>query len=805
MVTAGRPRRPGSLAARLAVRPLDRKLLRDLWALKGQAFAISLVIGAGVAMFIMYLSTFHSLRLTQGTYYERYRFGQVFAGLTRAPLALRERIAGIPGVARADARVVVDVSLDVPDLTEPASGRLIGIDIPPQPTLNDLFLRRGRFPAPGRPDEVLVSEAFALARALAPGDRVGAVINGRRRELEIVGIALSPEYIYSIRPGELIPDDARFGIFWMHGRGLAAAFNMEGGFNNLSLTLLPGASEPDVIARLDRLIAPYGGLGSLPRALQTSHWYLDNELAQLQSVGLILPVIFLLVAAFLLNVVLTRIVSVQREQIAALKALGYTNRELAWHYIKLSLLIGAAGGAVGVVAGAWMGSGMTSIYNNFFRFPTLTYQLPSNVVAAGIAVSFAAATLGALNAVRRAASLPPAEAMRPEPPARFRRSVLERAGLARYLSAPVRMILRNVGRHPVRAATSVVGIAASVAMLILGTFFLDSIAVLMDVQFFVIQRQDLTVSFVWPASARALHELRRMPGVLHAEPMRAVPARLRAAQRSRIVSLQGLVAAPELHRVVDVNGGPVRLPADGLVLSLKLAEVLGADVGDLVTVEALDGQRQTRDVKVAGIVEEYMGTSAYMEIDAVRRLMREGASLSGAVLKVDQAEAAALYARLKATPMVGGVSLKRSAIESFEKTLAETFYVMIFFNLLFSSVIAFGVVYNAARVSLSERSRELASLRVLGFTRGEISFILLGELAVVVGLAIPLGLALGYAFAAALVAAFNTELYRFPLVISPRTYAYAATAVLVAAALSGLAVRSRLDHLDLVAVLKTRE
>ena len=231
--------------------PLDRKLLRDVWNLKGQALAISLVIGAGVAMFIMYLSTFHSLRLTQQTYYDRYRFADVFAGMTRAPLHLRERIAEIAGVARVDTRVVVDVTLDVPDLAEPASGRLIGIPIPRQPTLNDLFLRRGRFPAPGVADETVVSEAFAIKRSINPGDRIGAIVNGRRRELEIVGIALSPEYIYAIRPGELIPDDSRFGVFWLDNRGLAAAFDMEGGFNSLALTLQPGASEPDVIASLD--------------------------------------------------------------------------------------------------------------------------------------------------------------------------------------------------------------------------------------------------------------------------------------------------------------------------------------------------------------------------------------------------------------------------------------------------------------------------------------------------------------------------------------------------------------------------
>jgi putative ABC transport system permease protein len=787
------------------VRPLDRKLLRDLWSLKGQALAISLVIGAGVAMFIMYLSTFDSLRLTQATYYERYRFANVFAGLTRAPLYVRDRVAEIPGVARVDARVVVDVTLDVPGLVEPASARLIGVDIPRVPSLNDLFLRRGRYPNPGRSDEVVTSEAFAVARGLGPGDTVGAVINGRRRDLEIVGVALSPEYIYSIRPGELIPDDSRFGIFWMDGRSLAAAFDMEGGFNHLALTLLPGASEPDVLARLDRVLEIYGGLGSIPRELQTSHWYLDNELRQLQSVGLILPVVFLLIAAFLLNVVLTRIVSVQREQIAALKALGYTNGELSWHYGKLSLLIGAAGGVIGMSGGAWLGSAMTGIYNDFFRFPALQYHLPARVVVGGVLVSFAAAGLGALSAVRRVAALPPAEAMHPEPPANYRRSWFERVGLAPYLSAPVRMILRNVGRHPVRAATSISGIAAAVAMLILGTFFLGSINVLMDQQFFVIQRQDVTVNFVLPASAGALHAMGRLPGVIHAEPARSVPARLRSAHRSRIVSIQGLVSGAELNRVVDVTGSAMRLPPDGLVLSLKLAEVLGASVGDVLVVEVLDGRRRVQPVPVAGIVEEYMGTSAYMEIDAVRRLAGEGGTLSGAFLTVDAARTGELYAALKDVPAVAGVGLKRTAIESFDKTLAETFYVMIFFNLLFSSVIAGGVVYNSARVSLSERSRELASLRVLGFTRGEISFILLGELAVVTLAAIPIGMLAGYVFAGLLVAGFNTELYRFPLVVTARTFAFAASSVIAAAVLSGLAVRRRLDHLDLVAVLKTRE
>ncbi|MCP4664479.1 MAG: FtsX-like permease family protein [bacterium] len=787
------------------MRALHRKLLRDLWQIKGQGFAISLVIATGVAMFIAYLSTFQSLRLTQESYYDRCRFAEVFASLKRAPLRLRERIAAIPGVGRAETRVVVSVNLDLPGTEAPIVGRVISIPERRAAILNDLFLRRGRYIEPNRPDEVLVTEGFALARDLGPGDTVTAVVNGRRRELEIVGVALSPEYVYNIPPGEMMPDDGRFGLLWMGRKALATAFDMEGGFNDVALTLMPGASEPEVIARLDRLLEPYGGLGGIPRALQLSHWYLEAELTGLQGAAFIIPVIFLGVAAFLLNVVLLRIVAVQREQIAALKALGYTNLEIGWHYTGWSLAIALVGGVLGTAGGAWLGSAMTALYNDYYRFPVLTYRLAPGMVVAAALVCVAAAVLGAFAAVKRAVRLPPAEAMRPEPPASYRESWIERIGLKRLFSQPARMILRNLQRRPWRTAVAVVGIAFAVALPIVGTFLFDAIDVLLEVQFDLAQRHDLTVSFFEPASARAIHELGRLPGVVYSEPLRSAPARLRLGHRSRQTAITGLPAGARLHRIVDASYAPVALPPEGLVLSSKLAEILGAGRGDTLTVEVLEGTRPIRRVVVADLVDEYMGTAAYMEIGALRRMLREGRNLSGASLQVDAAQVDELYRRLKLIPAVAGVALKSAAIDSFNKTIAETLGILIFFNVLFSGIIAFGVVYNAARVSLSERSRELASLRVMGFTRAEISFILLGELATVTLLALPLGMILGYGLAALTATAYDTELYRFPLVVSSRTYAFAALTVVAAAVISGLVVRRKLDRLDLIAVLKTRE
>ena len=787
------------------MRALTKKLWRDLRHLRGQAVAIALVIAAGVAIYVVMESTLVSLDLTQRTYYERYRFADVFASAKRAPLSLSAEIAAIPGVAQIETRVVSDVLLDVPGLVEPAVGRLVGIPAPRRAMLCDVFLRQGRYIEAGRPDEVLLSETFAKLHGLVPGSVLPAILHGRRRNLRVVGLALSPEYVYNVRPGELMPDEKRFGIVWMERRALAAAYEMEGGFNDVVLRLARGASRPEVIARLDRLLEPWGGRGAIPRSLQTSHWYLENELAQLRSSGRVLPVVFLAVAAFLLNVVLTRIVALERGQIAALKALGYTDREVATHYLALALLIAALGGAIGVAFGAWLGRGMTQLYTEFYHFPILEYRLAVKVALQGTVIGLAAAGLGALGAVRGAARLPPAEALRPEPPARYRESLLERAGVKRLLSQPARMIVRNITRRPVRASLSILGIALGAAMLVVGTFSLDAMRRIVDVQFGLAQRYDAMVTFLEPASPRAFHEVERLPGVREVEAFRSVPVKLRFRHRSRQAAVLGLPAAPRLNRVLDSKTQPVTLPPQGLVLSRTVADILGADRGDVVVLEVLEGARPVLQVPVADVVDEYIGTNVYAEIGALRRLMREGETLSGAFLAVDRAAEPALYRRVKRSPRVAGVLLKRATVESFEKTIARNFTIITTVNMLFAAVIAFGVVYNTARISLSERSRELATLRVIGFRRAEISYILLGELAALVALAIPVGLLLGYVMSAAILELFQTELYRIPFVIAPRTFARAGFVTLLSAAISAAAVRRRLDRLDLVAVLKTRE
>ncbi len=783
----------------------DRMVIRDIWHLRGQLVATALVVMCGVASFVSMRCTYDSLRIAQAEYYQSYRFANVFAQLKRAPLSLARRIAEIEGVAGVRARVVMGVTLDVPGLDEPASGRLVAVPERRAPMINDVHLTRGRYVEPERPDEVIASKAFATANDLELGDTLGAVINGRWQKLTIVGIGLSPEYIYEAGGGTIFPDNRRFGVLWMGETALASAFNMEGAFNDVALTLSAGAREADVIARLDDMLTRYGGLGAYGRDEQLSHRFISDEIAQNRISSTYLPAIFLGVAAFLLNIVLSRLVALQRTEIGLLKAFGYSNFDVGMHYLKLAAITVLSGVVIGAAVGLYLGAQLTTVYQHYYRFPALPFAVTPEVIAIGVMVSLAAATAGALSAVRRAALLPPAVAMRPEPPPTYRETVLERSGLNRILPASGRMIGRHLLRRRWHSFMSTFGIACAAGILLVGGFLLASISHLMHMQFEEVQREDVLIVFNEPASASARLEVGRLPGVLYAEPFRSVPVRFRSAHRSKRAEIIGIEHGSRLRRLVDAEGRTVDLPPDGLVVSRKLAEVLSVNAGDTLQVEVLEGTRPVRSIQISRLVDELIGLGAYMEISALNRVMREGPSISGAYLAIDEQHAGDLYASLKNLPAVGGVAFREALLKSFQEILDRSVVTATLINIVFACIIAFGVVYNGARIALSERGNELASLRVLGFTRREVSTILLGEQAVLTLAAIPMGFSFGILLSWLLSLQLDTEFYRMPLVFTSSTFSLSLVVVLVAAAVSGALVARRLNELDLIAVLKTRE
>ncbi len=769
------------------------------------ALAIALVMTCGVATFVMSKSTLDALTGTLEEFYAEYRFAEVFATLKRAPEATTERLEAIEGVDVVDTRVVAAASLDIEDYREAVQALLISVPDEGAPQLNLLFMVEGRNVDPYRDDEVVVNDAFADAHGFVPGDRLGAVINGRRKQLTIVGVARSPEYIYQLAPGSLIPDFERFGILWMGRSPLATAFDMQGAFNDVTMTLVPGTRVDDVIDEVDLVLEAFGGIGAFEREDQQSHFYISQELAELEQMATIFPVIFLGVAAFLLNVVVNRLVQTQREQIAVLKAFGYSNVQIGSHYILLVSAIMLLGVVAGVALGIRFGFGLAELYMAFFRFPYLNYELNADVVVTALFVSAAAAFLGTIAAVRRAATLPPAEAMRPEPPASYRESIVERLGLGRFFSQPTRMIIRHLGRHPVKAVFAVVGISFACALLLMGQFFTGAMDYMMEIQFEMAQRDDLMVTFVEPTSRRAVYSLEETRGVLHGEVFRAAPVWLRNGNKEYRTLIQGVAPGGDLFRLLNTQLEVVDLPADGLLIPPHLGALLNVVPGDTLSVEVLEGRRPVRVVPVAGYMEQYLGLGAYMRIDALNRMLKEGDAISGVFLAVDGNEIDAVHEELKGMPRVAGVSSRTQAIDDFYENMGETMLVFAFFYVVFAAAISFAIIYNTARIALSERGRELASLRILGFKQSEVAYILLGELAVLTLLAIPVGFALGWALCIYIVESLQTEIIRFPFVMTARAYSISASVVIASAILTGFIVRRRLYRLNLISVLKTRE
>ena len=787
------------------LRALDRKLLRDLWGMKGQAIAIAFVVAGGAAVSLVAAGMLSSLDETRRAYYERYRFADVWAPVVRAPNALIAQIRDIEGVQAAETRVRAPALFDMPGMEEPATGEIFSLPESGEPSVNQIHLERGRLPRADRRNEAVVLETFATAHGLTIGDTVEATIYGGRETLTITGIALSPEHVYSIPPGQIVPDDRLFGVLWMSRNALAEMVNQDGAFNEAVVRLALGVDEDAVIAELDRILEPYGAAGAYGRDEQISNAFISSELDQLRTMGSVLPPIFLVVAAFLVNVVISRLIATERSEIGLMKAFGYTDGAVFAHYMKLVGLIALLGVALGIGLGTWMGRAMAGLYTEYYHFPFFLFQVNPRVFALVTAITALAVGGGAMFAVRRAARLNPATAMTPPPPPDYSKAAGARVTSWRVFDQQTRMIIRQIVRWPSRAAFTTIGVAVSGALLIGTMFFIDAMDVMMTTYFNVANRYDMQVAFVEARSPSAYYELLRAPGVLHAEPYRTVGVRLRHGQYEERASLRGVPLDASLARMIDARYEPVVPPPGGLVLSRDLAENLHVDAGGTLTIEVTEGRRPVFDIPVSAVATTYIGSGVQMRLEDLNALLREGPAISGASLTVDASREADLYKELKDAPAVAVVALQDLAERNFRQLMDQNIGLSVWIYTMFAGLIAVGVVYNSVRISFAERERELASLRVLGFSRAEVSYILLGEIAFLTLCALPIGAALGTGLAYYLAQQVSSDLFRLPFVIEPGTYGYAAAVVVIVTAVSGLSVRRRLDRMDLVAVLKSRD
>ena len=785
--------------------PLDRKLLRDLWRIKGQAVAIAAVIGVGVLMLVMMTGIVTSLDETRRAYYERYRLADIFASVTRAPDRLISDLSSIPGVSVAEGRVTGSAIIDLPGLDLPLRAAAVSLPDFGEPRLNDIYLVAGRRLDSDRSSEILLLEGFAKAHGLQPGDALSATMNGARRTFRIVGLAQSPEFLYTTAPGELAPDDSRFGVIWMSRTALAAAYDMDGAFNQALLSVGRGSERTAVFAAVDRMLDHHGGLGAYGLEDHESNRFVSEEISGLRAMSSGVPPIFLGVAAFLLYIVVSRMVQTEREQIGLMKAFGYTNVEVGAHYFKLVLAIAAGGALAGCLAGIAAGRALIEVYLEFFKFPFLVFQLDPGAFVVGFSVSVLTASTGGLIVLRGVFALSPATAMNAPAPSDYSRTGRIGQSLNRHLDQPSRMVLRRLTRQPGRMAGAMLGIAAGMALSVGMISILAGFDRTLALTFTVIDRSDVTVTFTEAMSEKAILELQRMPGVIEVEPVRIVPAVLRNGLKTYRGAISGLVTEPRLNRAVDKDIMTIPTRREGVILATALADILGIASGEMLTIEVREGRQPVLDIPVIGIAQSLLGSPVYMELGALNRALREPNRVSGAYLRVDSIHSQSVYRTLKDMPTVAGVSLKADARNAFQKLMDTGAGAMRYIMAAIAAIITFGVVYNAARIAYAERARDLASLRVIGFSKGEVAFVLLGELAIVTLVALPVGALLGYYLSFGIAAGFSSDLYQIPAVFTPRSYGAAALAVVAAAVTSGWLVKRDIDRTDLISALKTRE
>ena len=791
-------------------RVLLRKLGRDMLERTGALLALLVIVAIGVGIFVSMAAVYRDLEGARSRYYAAYQLADFSVDLKRAPMHVVAEVAALPNVRAARGRVHLGVRIDLPDVDQPISGTAISMPAQPVPVLNGIMSRKGTWFSDGQAKEAILDDAFASAHGLGPGSRIRVVLLDKQHDLLVVGTAVSPEFVYVIPPGGgMAPDPSRYGILYLPERFLQESGDLDGAYNEIT-GLVHDASRvalDNTLRLIEDRLDLYGVTNTTPVHEQASAKYLDNELIQLKVNVLILPALFLAVAALVLNVLMGRLVVQQRTVIGTLKALGYSSGAITRHFLAFGVAVGAMGGLAGVALGWWLQGVFVGMYREIFALPGIEAHPQLDILAGGVAISVVFAVLGTLKGVRSGARLTPAEAMRPPPPEKGGRVLPE---LVPWLWRPLpfrwKMILRAVFRNPFRSSVSVFASMISTALVAATLSGLDAFDYMMQYEFEQVSHQDITVAFRDPRGERALGEFASLPTVSEAEPQLVVVCDLSNGPHRKRVGLTGLPRGNRLYTPLDRAGRPVIVPDEGLVLTAKLAELLGVAQGGAVRLRPLIGRRQEVEAVVVGTVDSYLGLSGYADIAYLSRLLGEEWVANAALGTLFRgAPQMAFFRALRKRPTVIGVGERTRALTQIEDTFGEMMRKSIGITVLFAGLIAFGSVLNAALVSLNERRREVGTLRVLGYTPMQISEIFSGESLLVNTVGILLGVAGGVGLTHLLARAYNTELFRFPAVVVPRTLVTSALLVLIFVVAAQLIVHWMIRRLPWLEVMKIKE
>ncbi|MCH7727858.1 MAG: ABC transporter permease, partial [Planctomycetes bacterium] len=751
------------------MKTLDRKLCREVYRSKWLLLTIASIVAIGVMCFVAMQSAYRNLQQAQHRYYRQCRMADFWIDLKKVPLSELEAVRQIPGVIEAQPRIQFSAVVDLDGVSEPLNGLVLSLPDHHRSTINGVVLRKGDYFSGHRDNQVIVNDAFARKHNLRPGQWIHLLLNNRRQELFIVGTAISSEFTYLLGPGSIVPDPERFGVFYIKQTFAEDVFDFQGAANQIVGRVSPEIDEnmEEIFQHIEIRLEAYGVINTTPLQRQASNQFLSAEIEGLGAFATVVPTIFLIVAALVLNVLITRLARQQRVVVGTLKAMGYTNGQVFAHFLKFGLSVGIVGGILGSLLGYLTSTGMTVVYRRFFEFPELKSGFYWHIHAIGISVSLFCALAGSVSGARGVIRLRPAEAMRPEPPPRGGAILLERiTWLWSRLTSSWRMALRTIFRHRFRTGAGIFAAMMGAALLITGFMLTEAQSYFLEFQFQRVMRSDIDLAFKDERGRDALDEVRRLPGVERAEPVFDVGGTFVHGRFRRKGAVTGLIPNSTLTVPRSANSERIAIPQSGVVMSRELARILHVTPGDHVILQTVNGDRRPLRLLVRRIADSYMGLTVYADIHYLSHAVGESFAMNGAQLLTNgnAEDLRNLHHRLKQTPGIQSINSRQKMIENIYKALLESQYIFIGFLVGFAGAIFFGSIVNASIVNLAERQREVATFRALGYGSWRIGGIFLRESLLVNTVGTILGVPVGYGLMVLTARSYDNDLIRLPIV-----------------------------------------
>lgn len=784
---------------------LFRKLIRDIKEAKGQFISILIVVTIGVMFYSGINSTFRNLMNASTKYYSDYRFGDIWVDFYKAPESVMDRINALPYVKMSTGRIVMNAGINISD--ENATVRFITLPDVKEDIVNDINLKSGRYFSREEANQCLVEEEFFKAHNLKLGDYIYPVVNGNEVKIKVIGTVKSPEFVYTLKDNsELMPDSKKFGIIYVKSSFGQSIFGFESSINNASILLQNGVELEDAKDDIERHLKNYGVTDIIDKDDQISNSMLSTEMEGLESMGSAFPIVFFIVAAVIIYIMMGRMVENQRTQIGILKALGFTDMQVLFHYLSYSIFIAVTGSILGSIFGMYLGAGLTKLENMYFHLPLTEMRIYPDLVLPASLLTLIFCLLAGYNSCKTVFKIMPSEAMKPKSPAIGKKILVERV---KYLWSNIdntwKIILRNIFRHKRRALLTSTGVIFSTALLVFALGMNDSVDFTIEQQYQNIQDYDIKVSFSKLLSLDELNSIKNIPGVTKMEPVLETGIEIQNGWRKKDVALTAVVNNPEMYRVVDKSGNSVNLPDHGIVVPEKLANILGIKLNDTVFLKPFLPGKEKKEVEVKGIAAQYIGLSAYSSMDNINNIMGEGKIANSAVLRLENPSfEGEVKDKLKDMGAVSSVQSKSDALNALLQNLGSmtsSIGVMI----LLAAILSIAVVYNTTTINIFERQREIATLKVLGFKDNEIKKLVFYENYIITTLGLILGLPCGSWLGNYLMTTMTTDFYSMPFITKLWTYVLAAVLTFVFTVMANMILMKKIKSISIVEVLKSRE